>query len=313
MPAANAVQADVPVGATVLPNRRGTAPGLWIEDERGRRAILLPGVPKEMLGLLEETVIPKLLEAAGTGAQPHARTVIRSRTLRTAGVPESALADQVGEYERLLGPHVSLASLPSLAGVDLRLTAWDLAPAEADAALAKAAQDLRPRLKDAVYGEGDDDLAAVVLRQLEQAGATLVTAESCTGGLLAGRLTAVPGSSKVFRGGVVAYHNDLKLDLLGVGSEVLAQHGAVSEAVARQMAEGAARSLGADAAIAVTGVAGPDGGTEQKPRGTVWIAVRWRDAVRAFTHVFPGDREDVRGRSVQWALNYLRRLVAGTL
>jgi PncC family amidohydrolase len=165
----------------------------------------------------------------------------------------------------------------------------------------------------ALYGEGDDDLAAVVLHQLEQASATLATAESCTGGLLAARLTAVPGSSRVFRGGVVAYHNDLKLELLGVGADLLAQHGAVSEAVARQMADGAARSLAADAAVAVTGIAGPDGGTAEKPRGTVWIAVRWRDEVRAFTHVLPGGREDVRERTVQWALNYLRRIVAGTL
>ena len=222
MPAANAVQADVPQGATVLPNRRGTAPGLWIEDERGRRAILLPGVPVEMLGLLEETVIPKLLEAAGTAAPPHGRTVIRSLTLRTAGVPESALADQLGDYERVLGPGMTLASLPSLAGVDLRLTAWNLAPEAADAALAKAAEALRPRIGEALYGRNEEDLAAVVLRRLEEASASLATAESCTGGLLAGRLTSVPGSSRVFRGGVVAYHNDLKLDLLGVGADVLA-------------------------------------------------------------------------------------------
>jgi nicotinamide-nucleotide amidase len=313
MPAANAVQADVPRGAAVLPNPRGTAPGLWIEDERGHRAILLPGVPKEMLGILEETVIPRLLEAERTGGPADRRTVTRSRTLRTAGVPESALADQLGDYERLLGPNVTLASLPSLAGVDLRLTAWNVAPDEADAALAKAAEALRPRVHEALYGEGDDDLAAVVLHQLEQASATLATAESCTGGLLAARLTAVPGSSRVFRGGVVAYHNDLKLELLGVGADLLAQHGAVSEAVARQMADGAARSLAADAAVAVTGIAGPDGGTAEKPRGTVWIAVRWRDEVRAFTHVLPGGREDVRERTVQWALNYLRRIVAGTL
>ena len=313
MPAANAVQADVPQGAAVLPNRRGTAPGLWVEDARGRRAILLPGVPAEMRALLEETVIPRLLEAGRTAGPPDRRTVIRSLTLRTAGEPESALADRLGDYERMLGPAVTLASLPSLAGVDVRLTAWGLEPAAADAALDKAAEALRPRIGPALYGEGDDDLAAVVLHALEAVPATLATAESCTGGLLAGRLTSVPGSSRVYRGGVVAYHNDLKLDLLGVGADSLAAHGAVSEAVARQMAEGAARSLGADAAIAVTGIAGPDGGTPEKPRGTVWIAVRWKDAVRTFTHVFPGERDDVRQRAVQWALNYLRNLVAGTL
>jgi nicotinamide-nucleotide amidase len=307
MPATNAVQADVPEGATVLPNRRGTAPGLWLDDGHGRRVVLLPGIPKEMRGLLVETVIPKLLETAG--ADRGARTVIRSRTLRTAAVAESALAERLGDVTGLLGPHVTLASLPSLAGVDLRLTAWDLAPDEADAALARAVDALRPRVGDHAYGEGDDDLAAVVLRLLEERGARLATAESCTGGLLAGRVTGVPGSSRVFRGGVVAYHNDTKLEFLGVGADALAEHGAVSEAVARQMADGAARVIGAEAAVAITGIAGPDGGTEAKPRGTVWIAVRWRDAVRTFTYILPGDREDVRARAVQWALHHLRRAI----
>jgi nicotinamide-nucleotide amidase len=301
MPAANAVQADVPEGAVVLSNRHGTAPGLWIADPEGRVAVLLPGVPKEMLGLLEEEVLPRLRER-GPGGR-----VIRSRTLRTAGLAESALADRLGSYEALLGPSVTLASLPSSHGTDLRLTAWDLPPAEADAALERAVQVLRPRLGAAVYGEGDTDLAAVVLGRLEAEHATLALAESCTGGLLGGRITAVPGASRVFRGGIVAYHDDAKLDLLGVGADELAAHGAVSEAVARQMAAGAARVFGTDAAIAVTGIAGPDGGTPAKPRGTVWIAVRWREAVRAFTHVFPGDRDDVRARAVQWALDWLRR------
>lgn len=317
MPAANRSQADVPEGATVLPNPLGTAPGLWIEDERGRLAVLLPGVPKEMRGLMEHEVVPRLvrrMRERGTAERRNDGTrVIRSRVIRTTGIAESALADQVGEPEKLLPARVTLAWLPSLEGVDLRLTAWNLPPEEADAALQKAVEVLRPRIGDHGYGEESDDLAAVVLRALESAGARLAVAESCTGGLIGAKLTAVPGASRVFVGGVVAYEDDVKLGVLGVSADAIAQHGAVSEEVVRQMAAGAARVLGAEAAVAVTGIAGPDGGSDQKPVGTVWIGVLWRDALRAFTHVLPGNREDVRHRAAQAALNYLRRIVAGTL
>jgi nicotinamide-nucleotide amidase len=306
MPEANLVQADVPEGAVVLPNTRGTAPGLWIEDA-GRLAVLLPGVPKEMRALLEQEVVPRLQERAARASEP--RIVVKSRTLRTAGIGESAIADKLGEYHALLGEHVTLAFLPSLAGTDLRLTAWNLPEPAADAALEKAAAALQPKLGGRVYGAGDEDLAAVVLGLLETARASLATAESCTGGLLGARITAVPGSSRAYRGGVVAYGNDVKLAALGVSADALALHGAVSEEVAREMASGVAGALGVDAAIAITGIAGPEGGTEAKPVGTVWIAVLWRDRVRAFTHVFPGDREDVRGRAAQWALDHLRRAI----
>jgi nicotinamide-nucleotide amidase len=310
MPAANAVQADVPEGATILPNPRGTAPGLWVEDGP-RLAVLLPGVPKEFRGLLAEEVVPRLLQR-GTGARGDGGTVIRSRTIRTAGIGESALADRIGDYEKLLGPRVTLAFLPTLDGTDLRFTAWNVAAGEADAVLAKAVDALRPRVGATAYGEGDDTLAAVVLRRLEQEGATLAVAESCTGGLLGAKLTAVPGASRVFLGGVVAYANDIKLGFAGVSAETLARHGAVSEAVAREMAAGVARAFGAGAAIAVTGIAGPDGGSAEKPVGTVWVATRWKEQVRAFTYVFPGDREDVRMRAAQWALDHLRRVIGGT-
>ncbi len=325
MPEANRRQADVPEGATVLPNRAGTAPGLWLEDDRGRLAVLLPGVPVEMRGLLEQEVIPRLVarghggtgarEDGGTGAQGHggtetAATVILSRTLRTTGISESALADKVGDPSRLLGQHVTLAWLPGPEGTDLRLTAWQVAPAEAEAALAKAAAALRPLLGATCYGEGDADLAALVLGELERHGARLAVAESCTGGLLGGRITAVPGSSRVFLGGVVAYDNDVKCGLLGVSADELARHGAVSEEVVRQMCAGAARVLGTDAAIAVTGIAGPDGGTPEKPVGTVWIGVQWQGRVRAFRFLLPGDRDAIRRRAAQAALDALRRAMA---
>lgn len=311
MPESNASQADVPTGATVLRNLLGTAPGLWLEDGDGRVVVMLPGVPKEMRGLLEAEVIPRLIQREGAGAQGHRGTVVRSRTLRTTGISESALADRLAEYEKLLGPAITLASLPSLDGTDLRLTAWTMGLEEADHALGRAMEQLRPLAGDAAYGEDGDDLAAVVLSQLESQGVRLAVAESCTGGLLGARLTAVAGSSRVFVGGVVAYDNEVKLGLLGVSADTLAAHGAVSEAVAREMADGVSRVLGAEAGLAVTGIAGPDGGTGEKPVGTVWIAVRWKDWLRAFTFVFPGDREDVRRRAAQWALDRLRRVALG--
>jgi nicotinamide-nucleotide amidase len=313
----NLGQADVPEGATVLPNPRGTAPGLWIEDGHGRRAILLPGVPKEMRGLLESEVIPRLQRPRGQEAEggddqttADTQTVIRSLTVRTAGIGESSLHQKVGDLDGALPAGLTLAWLPGAHGVDLRLTAWQVPDAEARAALEKGAAVLEQRAAPHVYGRDGADLAQVVLGLLEARGLTLAVAESCTGGLLGARLTAVPGSSRVFLGGVVAYANDVKLGLLGVSADDLAAHGAVSEVVARALAEGAARSCGAGAALAITGIAGPDGGTDAKPVGTVWIALRLADATRAFHYVLPGDREDIRRRAAQLALDLLRRALA---
>jgi nicotinamide-nucleotide amidase len=205
---------------------------------------------------------------------------------------------------------VTLAWLPSPEGTDLRLTAWGLQAAAADAALGRAVAALRPLVGAHCYGEGDVDLAALMLAELERRGSRLAVAESCTGGLIGERLTAVPGSSRVFVGGVVAYADEVKLDLLGVSADALAAHGAVSEPVAREMVSGIARALGAEAALAVTGIAGPEGGTAEKPVGTVWIAVHWRGKARAFHYVFPGERDVVRRRAAQAALDALRRVLA---
>ena len=315
MPESNRSQADVPEGATVRENQWGTAPGLWLEDREGRVVVLLPGVPAEMRGLLEHEVIPRLRQriADADAKAPGAAPVVRSRVLRTTGIAESALADLVGDPARLLPPSVTLAWLPSFDGTDLRLTAWRLPAADADAALEAGVEALRPKLGAACYAEGENDLAAVVLDLLAAQGARLATAESCTGGLIGERLTSIAGSSRVYRGGIVAYDDDVKLHLLGVSAETLVAHGAVSEAVAREMAAGAARVLETDAALAVTGIAGPTGAVPGKPVGTVWIAVSWRGGLRAFTHVLPGSRDAVRRRAAQWALDYLRRVVAGVV
>jgi len=304
MPAVNRTQAEVPEGATVLPNPRGSAPGLWIEDQ-GRVVVLLPGVPSEMRGLLVEEVLPRIVARQDAGVR-----VVRSRTLRTTGVSESALAERVGPLEDALAP-LSLAYLPSLEGVDLRLTAWTVPPEEADRRLAEAGDRLRRELGDHYYGEEDAPLAAAVLALLRARGLRLAVAESCTGGLVEARLTAVPGASDVFTGGVVAYADAVKREQLGVPSEVLETHGAVSEESARAMAAGAARVFGAGCAVAVTGIAGPGGGTPDKPVGTVWIAALVDGSTTALKRTFPGSREDIRRRSAQAALDLLRRRLIG--
>ena len=293
----NRSQAEVPRGATVLPNRWGTAPGLWLEGEPGL-AILLPGVPSEMRGLLHHEVLPRLAGRAD-GA------VIRSRSVRTTGVPESTLAERVAGIEEILAP-LSVAYLPGTVGVDLRLTAWNLAPDEADARLAAGIREITSRAAEWIYGEGDVDLAEVVLELARQRGWKVATAESCTGGGVGARLTDIPGSSDVFLGGVIAYDNTVKEALLDVPHDLLTQHGAVSEPVAAAMVRAVTRRLGAQAGIAVTGVAGPGGGTAEKPVGLVYIAVAAGDSVSVFRSVFAGDRGEIRSRAAQGALNRLR-------
>ena len=305
MAAANRTQAEIPRGAQVLPNRRGTALGLWLEATRGV-AVLLPGVPHEMRGLLHDQVLPRLeqrMRRAGDGAR-----VTRSRTLRTTGIAESVLADRIGELEDRLAP-VTLAYLPGVAGVDLRLTAWGVEPAAGERLLEAAAATLLPALGTHYYGDDDCDLAALVLQRLADRGAGLAVAESCTGGLLGARLTAVPGASRVFQGGVVAYADRVKVATLGVPDDLLARYGAVSEAVARAMAEGVARRFGTAAGVAVTGIAGPSGGTPEKPVGTVWLGATLEGRTEATLRQFLGDRDDVRQRSAQAALDLLRGML----
>jgi nicotinamide-nucleotide amidase len=303
MPAVNRTQAEVPEGATVLPNPRGTAPGLWLEDTNGRVVVMLPGVPSEMRGLLAEEVLPRILERT----RGH---VVRSRAVRTTGIAESALAERVGGIEDEIAP-LTLAYLPSTEGVDLRVTAWGLREDDAERRLAAVIATLRERAGDHGYGDDGTDLAAVVLERLRARGARLVVAESCTGGLLGARITAVPGASDVFIGGVVAYDNVVKSGTLDVPPELLERHGAVSEQVVGAMAQGVQRQFAVDAALAITGIAGPGGGTADKPVGTVWMAARLGTEARALKRIFPGDRGEIRARAAQGALDLLRRLMAG--
>lgn len=302
MPASNRQQAMLPAGARKLANRHGSAPGIWLEDAGGRWVAMLPGVPREMKGMLADTLMPLVRERVGAQVR-----VIRSRTLRTTGLGESAIADLIAGIEGGVGDALALAYLPNADGTDLRLTVRGMGAPEADEALARGAERLRAVVGDAVYGEDGADLADVVLALCRARGITVAVAESCTGGLLGARLTAVAGSSDVVLGGVIAYANPAKTALLGVPAPVLAEHGAVSEPVARAMASGARAALGASAALSITGIAGPGGGTEAKPVGTVWVALDHGGSVAARSFQLIGDRGEIRHRASQAALEMLRR------
>jgi nicotinamide-nucleotide amidase len=304
IPEANRQQAMMPDGAIKLRNNHGSAPGVWLEDERGRWVAMLPGVPREMRGMLSDTVLPMLRERVTGGA------VVRSRTLRTTGLAESLIAEKVNGIEGGV-PGVSLAYLPNVDGVDLRVTVRGVPAAEADHRLGAAADTLKGAFGDAIYGEGDADLAAVVLEICRGRGLKIGVGESCTGGMLGERLTRTPGSSDVFLGGVIAYANEIKSGLLGVPSSVIREHGAVSEQVAAAMATGARDRTGAEIGIGITGIAGPDGGTPEKPVGTVWIAVDFAGEVSSALLKSWGDRQEVRQRAAQAALNLVRKCVGG--
>jgi nicotinamide-nucleotide amidase len=302
IPETNRVQAEVPRGASVFPNPRGTAPGLLLEDEALGLCIMLPGPPDEMEHILIESVVPYLAERAGsTALRPY------RRYLRTTGIAESAIAEKLGG--RLDDLPVQVAHLPEIDGNDIRLTAWATDEAEVGDALDEATRRLRELLGLHVYAEREADLAEVVGDLLRERGLSVVVAESCTAGLIATRLTECAGSSDYFWGGMVVYDDRAKIELLGVSEETLKKHGAVSEAAAREMAEGAMRRSGAGCAIAVTGIAGPGGATDEKPVGTVWLAAHYGDVTEAKVRHYPGTRDVVRIRAAQAGLDMLRRMI----
>ena len=306
MPASNSVQAMVPEGATVLDNPNGSAPGLWIEDERGRWVAMLPGVPHEMRAMTTEVIVPMLTKRYATNG-----AVVLSRTVRTTGIGESALAELLGEDGHDTVAGLPLAFLPGWEGVDLRITAHDLPRPQAEAALEQAEAKLRSHADRYVYGRDAANLAAVVLDLCRAKDWHIGTTESCTGGMLGERITAIPGSSDVYVGGVVAYDDRVKTSALGVPAALIREHGAVSEPVARAMASGIRSVLGTDIGIGITGIAGPTGGTPDKPVGTVWIATDVGGDVQATGRRYLGDREDVRRRSAQAALDQVRRSISG--
>ena len=304
LPPANLSQALLPAGADILRNDHGTAPGAFVQRADGRWIAVLPGVPREMREMFTGSVRDRVAARVPGGV------VVRSLTVRTTGVPESRLPALLGEYSDGVDGF-PLAYLPGLEGVDLRLTARGLPPESADARLRDAARKLSARLEPYAYAEGSTDIAEVVLKRCRDLGFRLAVAESCTGGMLGERVTAIAGSSDVFAGGVIAYDNEVKIELLDVDREQLALNGAVSEEVVVAMAAGARRRFGVDIGIAITGVAGPDGGTEEKPVGTVWVAGATPDDTAVRQLRLFGTRDEIRRRATQAALDLVRRSLAG--
>lgn len=290
----NRKQAMLIEGGRFLDNPRGTAPGQYLEAE-GRHYFLLPGPPTELRPMVTDQVIPVLRTVIGR------QMTIRSRVLRLFGIGESAMESEVADIMNSQS-NPTVAPLASEGEVTLRITAKSRSEAEAFALIAPMEERLRQRLGNYIYGVDGETLPVAAGKRLAARGETLALAESCTGGLLASMITDVPGSSAYFKQGWVTYHNDAKREQLGVTTEILETYGAVSEPCARAMAEGARLRSGADWAIAVTGIAGPGGGTPEKPVGLVYIAVAGPDGTGAKEYRFQGDRQQIRIRSAKTAL-----------
>jgi len=299
MPESNLKQAEYPEGADLHVNPKGTAPGIrLVTDEAIIYAI--PGVPAEVEVLLDEFVIPDL-------SQRSESRVVFNRVLRTYGESESLIGEKLADIYSDGNP--SMAFLASAAEIKIRLTAKAATEGEAAAMVAPLEKQVRERLGDLIFGTDDETIEKILMKLAAEKGWSLGTAESATGGMVAARITAIPGASTFFRGSVVAYSTDVKRDVLGVPAELIDRHGVVSEPVAVAMAEGAARVLGADVMIAVTGSAGPD--PQERPVGTMVIAVRTPERTMARTVSLPGDRERIRTYTTTGALQLARRAMTG--
>lgn len=297
MPESNLKQADQPVGAIPLENPKGTAPGLRL-DMDDTVLFAVPGVPAELYPMIDDHVMPMLRQLAGGGD-----AVMVSRLIRTWGESESMVGEILDDLF-VSSSNPTLAFLASAGEIKVRLTARAATAEAAEALIEPVEAEVRQRLGSRVFGADGDTIEEVIYSLLRAQGWSLGTAESATGGMIAARLTAVPGCSDTFRGSVVAYQEDVKEDMLGVAPETISAHGVVSEPVALEMAAGAAAALGVDVAVAITGSAGPD--PQDKPVGTMVLAVRTPDGSHARTLQLPGDRERVRTYTTTAALHHLR-------
>ena len=298
MSAINKRQAYVIEGAEVLPNDRGTAPGQWVAAGSAV-AVLLPGPPHELKAMFEQHCLPRLTRLVPKQA-------IRTAFLRITGMPESDLDELISPvYKKYLNPVTTI--LAANGDLQVHLRARCATEAEADALLAEVTAPIEQLLGDRLYSRTGEPLESMAGGLLRARNATVSVAESCTGGMLGARFTTVPGSSDYFLGGFITYSNALKRDLLGVPADTLEQFGAVSEQTAEAMAVGARQRTGSTYAIAITGVAGPDGGTEEKPVGLVYIAIAGPDGTVVVHRRFLGDRQRIRVFTTQMALDLLRR------
>jgi nicotinamide-nucleotide amidase len=298
MPKNNARQALVLTGSEVLENKHGTAPGLWISTDRNQ-VMLLPGPPSELQPMFEETCIPRLRKLAGDQA-------LARRIYRTTGLPESSLDARISViYQRYR--HVQTTVLAKPGQVDVRLTAVGKTTHEAERAVQELAVEIERELVEYIFANEERTLEEVVGRLLVEKQATIAVAESCTGGMLAERLTSMDGSSRYFMSGIVTYSNESKIALAGIPPLLLEMQGAVSEEVARGLAEAVREKIGTTIGVGITGIAGPAGGSPEKPVGTVHIAVAAPSGTRHQVYLFPGSRDRVRWQATQAALNMTRR------
>lgn len=297
----NAKQAEVPDACTVLPNKRGTAPGMWFEKE-GVIYVSLPGVPHEMAGLIEDSVIPKLKEKLQLAVVIH-------RTLLTAGIGESFLADAIADFEKTLPAHIKLAYLPAFGMVRLRLTVRSDNAAEAEQEVDRQFEQLTGLVKQWMVADKDIKIEEVIGSILKEKSKFMASAESCTGGYIAHLITSAPGASSSFKGSVVCYANEAKENILGVQHDTIVTHGAVSEETIREMISGVISVMNVDYAVATSGIMGPNGGTPEKPVGTVWIAVGDKDKTVAKKHFFRYDRKRNIELTAHTALNMLRLFI----
>ncbi len=301
----NLRQAEVPDNCRVLMNDHGSAPGMWFEKEN-TIFISLPGVPYEMKGLMNDHVLPEIRKRVKV---PH----VVHRTVMTQGVPESYLAEIIRGWEDSLPGCVKLAYLPRPGIVRLRLTVLERCAAEADRVLEPIIEKLLDLIPQHVFGFDDITLEQSLGELLREKGLHLATAESCTGGKIASMITSVPGSSDYFAGSVVAYSNRIKTDILKVEKDIIEESGAVSRQVVEKMAGEVRRLFGCDAAISTSGIAGPGGGTQEKPVGTTWIAVLYGEKVVSRMFRFGGSRDRIITQTCYSAMQLLRRLILGQL
>ena len=301
MIARNLSQAEVPDNCTVIPNHRGTAPGMWFEKE-GRIFVSMPGVPHEMKGMMTDSVIPALQKRFSFPFIAH-------RTLLTAGIGESFLADHIKSFEEALPPSIKLAYLPNYGMVRLRLTIHGEDAAALETDIQQQFDTLKALVTEWMVTDEDISIQEAIGRLLKSRGKTLGTAESCTGGNIAHLITTIPGSSDYFKGSVVSYANSVKEKALGVGTDTLEENGAVSEPTVEEMVKGAISLLDVDLAIATSGIMGPGGGSPEKPVGTVWVAVGDRQRILTQKFNFRFDRlRNIELASTN-ALNLLRKFI----
>jgi nicotinamide-nucleotide amidase len=298
----NRGQAELPVKCKVVPNQYGTAPGMWFERD-GKIFVSMPGVPKEMKYMMEDTVLPAFKKLYNVPYLIH-------QMVKTVGIPESVLAERLEDWENNLPKEIKLAYLPGLNQVKLRLTASGDDKAYLQKLLKTELDSLYEQVGKYIYGTDEGNLALKVGELLKEKGLTIACAESCTGGHVSEMITANSGSSEYYRGSIVPYHNELKINILGVKEETIAQHGAVSEACVIEMAERVRELFGADIGVATSGIAGPTGATPEKPVGTIWIALADGKETQTKLYNFHFDRESNIDLTANSVLNLVRQTLS---